>query len=371
MSDVYIKAIENFEQWQKDCGEFILDANSNLMHSYLYYFSEDPEFIGQLTQFSKQVANELEPLVHENNLDCNLPKVEHFNAFGKREDRIIHHPSYAAAGNLIYSSGLLRYLLKPGQMIKTLSLFLLSSHAGEAGHNCPIACSAGMIRVLKNYSKLEQTTFYLDKLTQPSFSSAFTSTQFLTEIQGGSDVGANATIAFQDPNQQWRIKGKKWFSSNANADLILITARYDLNSTGTKGLGLFLIDKRLSNGEPNFYKLRRLKSKIGTRSMATAEIDFEEAIAYPMGELEQGIHLALGNVLHISRIFNAFSVLGMSRRAQQIAYFYAQNRTAFKHKIIEYPLVKESLAHQSRKHCSTRQRFSYGFDARPIGFPFK
>ncbi len=345
MTNDYLNAREHFKQWKKESTEYILKADSNLMHTFHYYFADEPQFIEKLSQFAKAVVDELEPFVQENNLDSNLPTVQHYNAFGERDDKVIHHPSYAAAGDIIYGSELMRYLLLPGQMHKTLSLFLLSSHAGEAGHNCPIACSAGMIRMLKNYSELEKTEFYLQKLTQPSFYSNYTAAQFLTEIQGGSDVGANATIAFQDSNQQWRITGEKWFCSNANADLILTTARYDKNSTGTKGLGLFLIAKRLPNGQKNFYKLRRLKQKIGTRSMATAEIDFEEALAYPMGELEQGIHLALENVLHISRIFNAFSVLGMARRAQQIAYFYARNRSAFKHKIIEYPLVKESLAH--------------------------
>ncbi|CDZ79289.1 Putative acyl-CoA dehydrogenase AidB [Legionella massiliensis] len=340
----YQEARRNFSQWSQQIKDSILTEKSNLMHSYRYYFANDPAFINKLQGFAHVVSYQLEPLVQENNQDPNLPRVEHYNAIGERDDRVIHHPSYIAAGDLIYGSGLMHYLLEPGQMLKTLSLFLLSSHAGEAGHNCPIACSAGVIRVLKNHSNLEQTHSYLEKLTHPSFSDNFTGAQFLTEIQGGSDVGANATLAYQDKDQQWRITGEKWFCSNANADLILATARYDKNSSGTKGLGLFLITKRLADGRPNYYKLRRLKQKIGTRSMATAEIDFEGAVAQPVGELDQGIHLALGHVLHLSRIFNAFSVLGMARRAQQVAYSYALNRSAFQQKIIDYPLVKETLA---------------------------
>ncbi|KTD36645.1 short chain-specific acyl CoA dehydrogenase [Legionella nautarum] len=333
------------KHWNQQLNDLILEENSNLMHSYHCYYAQQPEFLRQLRNFSHQVATQLEPLVMENNLDANLPKVEHYDAIGEPDDRVIHHPSYIAAGDIIYGSDLMHYLLKPGQMLKTLSLFILSSHAGEAGHNCPIACSAGLIRILKNHCESEQnTSFYLDKLTQPSFNNNYTGAQFLTEIQGGSDVGANATQAYQDKHQQWRIHGEKWFCSNANADLILATARYDQSLSGTKGLGLFLIPKRLSNGKPNHYHLRRLKQKIGTRSMATAEIEFHDALAYPVGELDQGIHLALENVLHLSRIFNAFSVLGMARRAYQIAYYYAHNRLAFHHKIIDYPLVKETLA---------------------------
>ncbi len=333
------------KNWYQQLKDLILTEDSSLMHTYYCYYSQQPEFLRQLRNFSQQVAHHLEPLVMENNLDANLPKIDYYDALGERHDQVIHHPSYIAAGNIIYGSDLMHYLLKPGSLHKSLSLFILSSHAGEAGHNCPIACSAGVIRVLRNHSTLEETQFYLDKLTQPSFSNNYTGAQFLTEIQGGSDVGTNATRAYQDHHQRWRISGEKWFCSNANADLILVTARYDPNSSGTKGLGLFLIPSHSPKGNPNHYKIRRLKQKIGTRSMATAEIEFEDAFAYPMGALQQGINLILEDVLHISRIFNAFCVLGMARRAQQIAYYYALNRQAFHHKIIDYPLVKEALAH--------------------------
>ncbi|HEG4422112.1 TPA: acyl-CoA dehydrogenase family protein [Legionella pneumophila] len=340
----YETARDHFRLWDKQLKDNILLEKSCLMHTYKTYFPDEPGFIQQLSQFSKAVAEELEPTVMENNLDANLPKIEQYNAIGKRDDRVIHHPAYVRSGDIIYGSNLMQYLLKPGQMKKTLSLFLLSSHAGEAGHNCPIACSAGVIRVLSHYSHLEKTSYYLDKLTRPSFSYNFTGAQFLTEIQGGSDVGANATRASLDEQNQWRISGEKWFCSNANADLILMTARFDEETPGTKGLGLFLVPSRLDDGSPNHYYLRRLKQKIGTRTMATAEIDFEGALAYPMGDVAEGIHLVMENVLHLSRIFNSFSVLGMSRRAYQIACYYAKNRRAFNHPIIEYPLVRESLA---------------------------
>lgn len=340
----YEKSRNYFTLWNKQLKDNILLEHSCLMHTYRTYFPDEPDFIRQLSQFSKDVVEELEPAVMENNQDNNLPKIEQYNAIGERDDRVIHHPAYTRAGDVIYGSNLMQYLLQQGQMKKTLSLFLLSSHAGEAGHNCPIACSAGVMRVLSNYSQLERTPYYLNKLTQPSFSNNFTGAQFLTEIQGGSDVGANATRAYQDEKNQWRILGEKWFCSNANADLILMTARYDQEIPGTKGLGLFLVPSRLDDDRPNHYYLRRLKQKIGTRSMATAEIDFDGALAYPMGNIEEGIHLVMENVLHLSRIFNAFSVLGMSRRAYQIAYYYAKNRPAFNHQVIEYPLVKETLA---------------------------
>ncbi len=340
----YEQAQDEFKAWEKQLNKAILEDNSCLMHTYHYYFSKDAAFLQQLQHFAKTVANDLEPAVMENNIDSNLPSLQHYNAIGERNDRVLHHPSYIKAGDIIYGSGLMAHLLKPGQMKKTLGLFLLASHAGEAGHNCPIACSAGLIRVLKHHSQLKETDDYLEKLTRPSFRENFTAAQFLTEIQGGSDVGANASHAIQDEQQQWRISGEKWFCSNANAELILMTARFNQSIEGTKGLGLFLVPAQIADGQPNHYKIRRLKQKIGTRSMATAEIGFEGALAYPMGPVEEGIHLVMENVLHLSRLFNAFSVLGMARRAYQIAYYYALNRSSFEHKIITYPLVKETLA---------------------------
>ncbi len=233
---------------------------------------------------------------------------------------------------------------KPGGLLEALTFMFISSQAGEAGHNCPIACSAGIIRVLQKINDFPHKDLYLQKLIAPSFTDNFTGAQFLTEIQGGSDVGRNATIAFQDDQKQWRIRGEKWFCSNANADLILMTARFDESMSGTKGLGLYLIPAILSNGERNSYIFRRLKDKIGTRSMASAEIDFHDAYAIAMGLPEQGFKMVMENVLHISRLFNTFCMLAMARRAYFIAYNYARHRIAFDQAIIHYPLIKENLA---------------------------
>ncbi|GGI81825.1 acyl-CoA dehydrogenase family protein [Legionella impletisoli] len=343
-TNAYETARDQFKTWESQLKQNILLPKSDLMHTYRYYFSEDIDFIETLQHFACQVAEALEPVVRENNLDEHLPTLQQYDAIGERQDVIKHSPLYAKAGDIIYGSGIMGYLNKPGQMLKTLSLFILSSHAGEAGHNCPIACSAGVMRILNKYSDLKETGTWIEKLSLPSFQENYTGAQFLTEIQGGSDVGANASYAYQDEEGHWRISGEKWFCSNANAELILMTARFDQTIAGTKGLGLFLVPSTLADGSQNHYRIRRLKQKFGTRSMATAEIDFKHALAYPMGKLEQGINLVMENVLHLSRIFNAFSVLGMARRAYQTAYYYALNRSAFEHKILDYPLVKESIA---------------------------
>lgn len=114
----YETARDHFRLWDKQLKDNILLEKSCLMHTYKTYFPDEPGFIQQLSQFSKAVAEELEPTVMENNLDANLPKIEQYNAIGQRDDRVIHHPAYVRSGDIIYGSNLMQYLLKPGQMKK-------------------------------------------------------------------------------------------------------------------------------------------------------------------------------------------------------------------------------------------------------------
>lgn len=329
---------EALKRWEDEIRSSPLDAD--FMHTVSLYRGG---LLEQLGVFHKKVLEELEPLVIENNLAENLPRLQPFDGIGNPIQKIVHHPTYEKAGNIIYSSRILERLSKPGSLLDALSFLFISSQAGESGHNCPLACSAGIIRVLQKTDTISQSKEIIAKLIDPSYSTNFTGAQFLTEVQGGSDVGLNATSARQDENGNWRITGEKWFCSNADAEVILLTARFNPEISGTKGLGLFLILKEVE-GKRNTYTYRRLKDKIGTKSMASAEIDFDQAIAYPVGKVEEGFKLVMENVLHISRLFNTFCVLGMVSRGYKIAEAYAKHRIQFSHPIIEYPLVQENLA---------------------------
>lgn len=330
--------------WQADIKKNIYTQDNDYIHSIKFHSSHEfANLHAELENFGGEVADKLDALVSENNLARNLPRLDAYSSIGRRIDKIIHHPTYVQAGDIIYKTKLMEKMSQPGGLFGCLALLFLSSQAGEAGHNCPIACSAGMIRVLQKIADFPLKKYYLEKLISPALQTNFTGAQFLTEIQGGSDVGLNAAYAKQDENGVWRIIGEKWFCSNAGANLIFMTARYDQAISGTKGLGLFLVPA-LWDDKKNNYTLRRLKDKIGTRSMATGEIDFHGAYAIPMGPLDEGIHLVMDNVLHLSRLFNTVCVLGMARRAYAIALAYAKHRVAFSHPIIDYPLVSENLA---------------------------
>lgn len=330
--------------WHNALSKNFYTADPLLDHSLAFCFEDTSKIREKLMLLGLKCARDIESLVAENDFRLNLPKLDTYDAVGNFTNQVSHHPNYEKVGDAIYGSSLMQGIATAGNMTESLLLFYMTSHLGEAGHNCPVACTAGIIRVLSKVPDFKGKSELIEKLTQPSFNNNFTGAQFVTEVQGGSDVGLNDCTATQDKDGNWSISGEKWFCSNANADVILMTARFDKNLTGTKGLGLFLLKRVKDNGKANHIHIRRLKEKLGTRAMASAEIDFQDAHAICMGEPEQGFKLLMQNVLHISRIYNSFATLGAAQRAYQITRSYAQTRVAFSQTIDNYPLIQEPLA---------------------------
>jgi hypothetical protein len=142
----------------------------------------------------------------------------------------------------------------------------------------------------------------------------------------------------------WLIRGEKWFCSNVTAELALVTARVAGQGKGTRGLGLFLVPRHLEDGRLNDISIRRLKQKLGTRSMATGELDLNDAYAYQIGPTLDGFKNVMTYVINTSRVYNAVGCCGNARRAYVIARSYAEYRTAFGKAIIHFPLVQDQLA---------------------------
>ncbi len=340
-------------EWRKAITANVYLADPLLEHSIRFAVSENSQqFIQQINLLGEDIAQNLESMVAENDFRLNLPRLEAYDDVGTLTNNITHHPYYERVGNAIYGTGMMKNLVDPGKLTESLILFYLTSHLGEAGHNCPVACTAGVIRVLIKIATFPQKEALLEKLTVPGFSHNFTGAQFITEVQGGSDVALNACKAEKQADGRWLITGEKWFCSNVNADVILMTARFDNEPSGTKGLGLFLLKKIKDNGELNQISIRRLKEKLGTRAMASAELDFQAAEAISMGVPENGFKLLMQNVLHLSRIYNSFAILGTAQRAYQIARAYAKHRVAFAEPIENYPLVQERLADIRAENCA-------------------
>lgn len=298
-----------------------------------------------LDAFGEVVLGELDEVVRKNNETTNLPQLNRYTGFGERVEQIDHHPTYHEAGRHIYGSGVMAAYAEHPNNIGALSRFYLSSFNGEAGHNCPLACTAGVIRVLQELGSEELKATYLPGFLDAEYANHLEGAQFLTEIQGGSDVGANGTRAVREEDGSYRIYGEKWFCSNIDADVFLMTARVEeLGAEGTRGLGLFLVPRKLDDGTVNAFYVRRLKDKLGTRSMASGECDFRGARAFHMGEVGEGFKHMMNLVINTSRLYNAVGCCGVMRRAYLTARLYAEYREAFGQAIINYPLVQETLA---------------------------
>ncbi|MDX1615863.1 MAG: acyl-CoA dehydrogenase family protein [Candidatus Promineifilaceae bacterium] len=300
----------------------------------------------RLYNFGRLAATEMDMAVRTASRDENLPVLERFDGIGRRRETVAFHPAHHVAGRIAYGSGMMTVYESPGNNLLSLALFYLSSQNGEAGHNCPIACTAGLIKVLQAVAHPALQERYLPTLLDSDYDTNGTGAQFLTEVQGGSDVGANAMRAqpMGEEPQRWLLTGEKWFCSNVTADLALVTARVPDQGRGTRGLGLFLVPRYLEDGQLNNIRIRRLKDKLGTRSMATGELDFDGAVAYQVGPTELGFKHVMTYVINTSRIYNAVGVCGNARRAATTAHTYAKYRTAFGQPIIHFPLVQDQIA---------------------------
>lgn len=346
----HVAGRNRLEEWLASLPTNYFTADTDLQRKLELYLGKEAYVAtaAHLYKFGQTAATAIDPLVREANLHHNNPVLNRFDAFGRRTEDVAFHASHHAAGRLIYGGRPMAVLAQMGQWKNALALFYISSQNGEAGHNCPLACTAGIIKVLQHVAPAELREKFLPRLLDADYDTNFTGAQYLTEVQGGSDVGANAVWAWPEDTDSdvWYLNGEKWFCSNVTADLALVTARMG-QEDGTRGLGLFLVPRHLESGAVNGFAIRRLKDKLGTRSMASGEVDFQDARAYHVGSFKD----ALAHVINTSRIYNAFGCAANGRRALTIAWTYAQSRTAFGQAIIRFPLVQDQLA-RMRAACA-------------------
>jgi acyl-CoA dehydrogenase len=294
----------------------------------------------RLRAFGAAIAQVVEPAAQAQEREGHGPHLVPADPLGREANEIEFHPARATAGRAVWVAGLFG-----APAFEQAALMYLVAHAGEAGHACAFACTAGLVRALREHGSADLQARFLPPLLLTDYEQAERGSQFLTEVQGGSDVGANATEAVADDLEPgaWRLYGEKWFCSVADADQFVVTARPEGGAAGTEGLACFLVPRRI-DGRPNGFRIRRLKDKLGTRALATAEIEFEGALAYPIGELGDGFKIAAGVVLNTSRWLNACGSAGLMRRAYLEAAGFARHRNAFGQPIADFPLVRENLA---------------------------
>ena len=281
--------------------------------------------------------------------DRHTPVLHQRDKFGRDVQTIEYHPAYreiekAAFGEfgihaLSIRKGIMGWPDKYPVVAKHAFTFLFNQT--EFGMGCPINVTDGCAKLLNNFGSEALKAKYLDGLTQTDMSRLTQGGQFMTEKEGGSDVGTLTTRAVQE-GDHWRLYGEKWFCSNADAKVVMLLARPEGAGPGTKGVGLFLMPRFLDDGSPNHYRIVRLKDKLGTRSMASGEIKLEGAIAYAVGRLDRGF-VQMAEMVNSSRLSNGVKSTALMRRAWHDAITVARGRVVFGQRIIDLPLARRQL----------------------------
>ncbi|TWB88125.1 hypothetical protein FBZ93_119115 [Bradyrhizobium macuxiense] len=281
--------------------------------------------------------------------DRHTPVLHQRDKFGRDVQTIEYHPAYreiekAAFGEfgihaLSIRKGIMGWPDKYPVVAKHAFTFLFNQT--EFGMGCPINVTDGCAKLLANFGSEALKAKYLDGLTQTDMSKLTQGGQFMTEKEGGSDVGTLTTRAVQD-GDHWRLYGEKWFCSNADAKVVMLLARPEGAGPGTKGVGLFLMPRFLDDGSQNHYRIVRLKDKLGTRSMASGEIKFDGAIAYAVGKLDRGF-VQMAEMVNSSRLSNGVKSTALMRRAWHDAITVAKGRVVFGQRIIDLPLARRQL----------------------------
>lgn len=275
----------------------------------------------------------------------NEPRLTQWDAWGNRIDQIELSPLWRHCAPLAAQHGLvaLPYEQLHGaySRIQQFALVYLF-HASSDVYTCPLAMSDGAARCLLESGNKPLIQRAVGRLTSRDPELVWTSGQWMTEATGGSDVGHSLTRAAQTDGG-WHLYGKKWFTSAVTAQMALALARPEGNNQGGRGLALFYLETRDANGQLNGIRVERLKDKLGTRKVPTAELWLEACRAQLVGESKDGTR-AIEPMLMITRVWNAVSAAASMRRGVALARSYAQQRRAFGKRLNELPLHAETLA---------------------------
>jgi alkylation response protein AidB-like acyl-CoA dehydrogenase len=285
--------------------------------------------------------------------DHHGPVLRRYDRWGQEVDVVEHHPGWLESkADLVRAgfTGLPYQAGRPVPAVLTASLAYLVCQA-ETAIYCGLGMTAGAADIVERYAPAEVRDDLLRRLTTADPDEAWEGGMFLTERQGGSDVGANTTRAVPD-GAEWRLHGEKHFCSNVDAEVFIVLARPDGAPEGGRGLATFIVPRVLPDGSANGFRIKRLKPKLGTTGVPTGEVSLEGARAWiarpPTAPASTGEGPSRGlntmmEMVNGSRFGVAVMGLGIHRRSFLEAAIYAARREQWGQRIDTYPLVRETL----------------------------
>ncbi|GAF13735.1 LOW QUALITY PROTEIN: acyl-CoA dehydrogenase [Bacillus sp. JCM 19045] len=312
-----------------------------LPHDFYYYAIE------QLTLYGKKCATDIDERAKYTDRD-GQPRLQRYNQFGEEVSEVWVNEGYEKTVSESYQTGMVGYVHKDipelnqkGNYLYSFALGYLVSQT-DPGFYCPVTLTMATAYLLDNYANDEVKQRFLPHVCATGDTDLFEGATFLTERQGGSDVGANVVAAVHD-GDHYRLYGEKYFASNAGRCGVAMVLARRKRSAGTKGLTLFAVPWNDENGKRNKLRIRRLKDKLGVRSVPSGEVEFDGSIAYVVGDETRGFYYMM-EALNLSRICNAVASIGIMRRAYEEARQYAEARHAFGQSLLQLPMIRQTLA---------------------------
>jgi acyl-CoA dehydrogenase len=290
--------------------------------------------------------------------DKHGPVLERYDRWGQEVDEVVHHPNWVQSKADLVRNGFVSLESLAGRPVPgvvTASVSYLVSQA-ETAIYCGLGMTSGAADIVERYAPPAARDDLLRRLRSLDPEEAWEGGMFLTERQGGSDVGANTTRAVQD-GEEWLLSGEKHFCSNVDAEVFIVLARPEGAPEGSRGLATYIVPRNLPDGSPNGFRIKRLKPKLGTVGVPTGEVSLDGARAWlaggsgaPGADADgtdaardgRGINRMM-EMVNGSRFGVALMGLGIHRRSFLEAAIYAARRSQFGSRIDSYPLVRETL----------------------------
>ena len=275
------------------------------------------------------------------------PWLRMFDRGGRRVDEVLFAPEYWRSLRQGYKAGVVWRTFEDESLSASALLDYITCFY-DPGLTCPYVISLATAVALDQHGSQELKARFLPHLLRRD-DSVWQGATWMTEIKGGSDLGANVETIARPAGGHWLLTGDKYFASNAGAELAVVAARPEGAPANVRGLALFLLPKHRENGELN-YTIRRLKDKVATRSVPTGEVELRSSEAWLLGSEDRGVHLIL-EVLNLSRATNALGSMAIAQRALVESADFARQRVAFGKPVLDHPLMRK----QFDQHLETLQ----------------
>ncbi|HLU32270.1 MAG TPA: acyl-CoA dehydrogenase family protein [Acidimicrobiia bacterium] len=273
------------------------------------------------------------------------PQLITHDQYGNRVDQVEFHPAWHALMDLSISHRVhsLPWVSEEGGFVARSAQMMMMAGV-EAGHGCPISMTAAVVPALRHNPEVSKameplltSSIYDPRFLPPADKDGVLMGMGMTEKQGGSDVRANTTEAKPDVGDWYLITGHKWFTSAPMSDAFLILAQ------GPAGLTCFYLPRILDDGTVNSIQVLRLKDKLGNRSNASSELEFDNAHALVVGEEGRGVRTII-EMVNGTRLDCVSGSAGLMRQAVMQAAHHVAHRSAFGSKLIDKPAMQMVIA---------------------------